>query len=306
MARLFAMAVALVCLCSLFAFGQGQTTANQPSKYVWWQTEQVANGKYELYNKVLAQYREATTATAPDMYWIAAMPITGDSGRVTYVTFHDNMASVEKMIVAFEKVDQAIAAKNAGFTAQAGEASAGSHWALAEYSKELSYRADMVPMANTTWWATSVFNLKPGCEYEFGDVVKQVADLHKKAGDNEHWTAYNIRAGYPEPSVLFVTTLRFLADLDEEPTAAAKELFESAPMRQMFQRIGKECIAHIESNYSRVDPKLSRVSEKLVAANPDFWTIKEEAPAVAAKKGKAKKEAVVPAALKEKEQEKKQ
>lgn len=300
MAKIFAMAVALVCLCSLFAFGQ--TTANPPSKYVWWQTEQIAAGKYELYNKVVAQYRDATTASAPDMYWIAATPITGDSGRVTYVTFHDNMASVEKMMAAFEKVDQAVALKNASFTAQAGEAAAGSHWALAEYSKELSYRADMVPMANTTWWASSLFNLKPGCEYEFADVVKQVADLHKKAGDNEHWTAYNIRAGYPEPSVLFVTTLRSLADLDEEPTAASKELFESAPMRQMFQKIGKECISHIESNYSRVDPKLSRVSEKLVAANPDFWTVKEEAPVVAAKKGKAKKEAVVPAALKEKEQ----
>ncbi len=305
MARFFAMAVALACLCSLFAFGQAQTPANEPSKYIWWLTEQIASGKYELYGKVLAQYRDAATATAPDTYWIAAMPITGDSGRVTYVTFHDNMASVEKMITAFEKVDQAAAAKNASFTAQAGEATAGSHWALAEYDKELSYRADMVPMASTTWWATSAFSLKPGCEYEFGEVVKQVADLHKKAGDNEHWVAYNIRSGYPEPSVLFVTRLRSLADLDEEPSAAAKELFQSAPMRQMFQRIGKECIAQVESNYSRVDPRLSRVSPQLIAANPDFWTIKEEAPAVAAKKGKAKKEAVVPAALKEKEEKKK-
>ncbi len=307
MARFFAMAAALACLCSLFAFGQGQTTASEPSKYVWWLTEQIASGKYELYGKVLAQYRDATTATAPDTYWIAAMPITGDSGRVTYVTFHDNMASVEKMIIAFEKVDQAAAAKNTSFTAQAAEATAaGSHWALAEYNKEFSYRPDMVPVANTLWWASSVFNLKPGCEYEFGDVVKQVADLHKKAGDNEHWIAYNIRAGYPEPSVLFVTTLRSLAELDQEPSAATKELFESAPMKQMLQKIGKECISHIESNYSRVDPKLSRVSQQTIAANPDFWTIKEEAPAVAAKKGKAKKEAVVPAALKEKEQEKKQ
>ena len=249
----------------------------------------------------MAQYREATTTTAPEMYWIAGTPITGDSGRVTFVTFHDNMASLEKTMTAFEKVDQAITLKNASFTTQAAEAEAGSHWVLAEYSKELSYRPDMVPMANTTWWSSSLLNLKPGCEYEFGDVVKQVADLHKKAGDNEHWTAYEIRAGYSEPSVLFVTTMRSLADMDQEPPAAAKELFESAPMRQMFQRIGKECISHIESTYSRVEPKLSRAPQSVIAANPDFWTIKEEAPVVAAKKGKLKKEAVVPAALKEKE-----
>ncbi len=303
MAKKFAIAVALVCLCGLFAFGQ--STANQPSRYVWWETANVAAGKYELFSTLVAQEREATTAAAPDVYWIAGTPITGEADRVTFVTFHDNMASVEKMMTQFDKMGQAITLKNANFLAQVGEALPGSHWALAEYSKELSYRPELVPMANTTWWASSLFNLKPGCDYEFGDVVKQVAELHKKAGDNEHWTAYNIRAGYPEPSVLFVTTLRSLADLDQEPSAASKELFESAPMRQMFERIGKECITHIESTYSRVDPKLSRAPQSLVAANPDFWTIKEEAPAVATKKGKAKKEAVVPAALKEKEEEKK-
>jgi hypothetical protein len=303
MARFFAIAVAVACLCSLFAFGQAQTTA--PSRYVWWETANIAAGKDELFSKIIGQYRDATTAAAPEQYWITGAPITGDSGRVTFVTFHDNMASVEKMMNAFDKVDEALALKNANFDAQAAEAEPSAHRSLAEYNKELSYRPDLVPMANTTWWASSLFNLKPGCEYEFGDVVKQVADLHKKAGDNEHWTAYNIRAGYPEPSVLFVTTLRSLADLDQEPSAAAKEMFESAPMKQMFQKVGKECIAHIESSYSRVDPKLSRVPQSVIAANPDFWTIKEEAPAVAARKGKAKKEAVVPAAIKEKEQEKK-
>jgi hypothetical protein len=301
MARLFAIAVAVACLCSPFAFAQAQKTADQPSKYIWYETAKINSGKYELFNKLVAQYRDATTSTAPDVYWITGSPITGESDRVTLVTFHDNMASIEKTMTAFEKVEQALTLKNASFYSQAAEAEAGSHWALAEYSKELSYRPDMVPMANTAWWSSSLLNLKPGCEYEFADVVKQVADLHKKAGDNEHWTAYEIRAGYPEPSVLFVTTMRSLADMDQEPPAGAKELFESAPMRQMFQKIGKECIAHIESTYSRVQPNLSRAPQSLIAANPDFWTIKEEAPAVATKKGKAKKEAVVPAAIKEKE-----
>ena len=304
MAKSIAIAVAVACLGSLLAFGQTQTNANQPSRYVWWENAQISAGKGELFNKIIAQYRETSTTTSPDTYWIAGDPITGDSDRVTFVTFHDNMASVEKMLNAFEKVEQAITVKNASFEKEAGEAESGSHWALAEYSKELSYRPDLVPIANTTWWASSLFNLKPGCEYEFNDVVKQVADVHKKAADNDHWIAYEIRAGYPEPSVLFVTPLRSLAELDQEPNASSKEMFESAPMRQMFQRIGKECIQHIESTYSRVDPKLSRVSQQMIAANPDFWTIKEEAPAMAAtKKGKTAKEAVVPAAMKEKEKQ---
>jgi len=288
MQRFTVTLVAVACLCSLFTFAQAQSTANLPNKYVWWGTAQIAAGKYDLNTKLLAQFRDATATVAPDVYWIAGAPITGDDGRITYVTFHDNMASVEKMMAAFDKVGQAVTAKNADYNTQAAEAAPTAHWVLAEYSKELSYRPDLVPLSNTTWWVSSLFTIKSGCEYEFAEVVKQVADVHKKAGDNDHWTGYEIRGGYPEPAVLFVTTLRSLADLDQEPPAAQKEMFESAPMRQMFQKIGKECIAHIESTYSRVEPTLSRMPQSVIAANPDFWTIKEEAPAVTPKKGKTK------------------
>ena len=302
MARLWAIAVCVACLCSLLAFGQTQASANQPSRYIWWENAQIAAGKYDAFNRIIAQYRETTTATTPEVYWIAGEPITGESDRVTFVTFHDNMASVEKMMAAFDKVDEAITAKNANFSAQAAEAAPSSHWALAEYNKDLSLRPDLVPIANTTWWSTRLYTLKPGCQYEFNDVLKHVAETHKNLGDNDHWIAYQVRGGYPQPSVLLVTPLRSLGDLDQEPSSASKETFESTPMRQMIQKIGKECIEHVETSYSRVDPKLSRVSQPMIAANPDFWTIKEEAPVMAtAKKGKPKKEAVVPAAMTEKQ-----
>jgi hypothetical protein len=301
MQRFTVTLVAVACLCSLFTFAQAQSAANLPNKYVWWETVQIKGGQQDLFSKLVAQVRDAAPTVAPDFYWIAGAPITGEEGRVTFVTFHDNMASVEKMMATFDKMDAAIALKNANYMTQAAEAEAGAHWALAEYSKELSYRPDLVPLSNTTWWASSLLTLKPGCEYEFAEVVKQVADVHKKAGDNDHWTGYEIRGGYPEPAVLFVTTLRSLADLDQEPPAAQKEMFESAPMRQMFQKIGKECIVHIESAYTRVDPKLSRMPQSMIAANPDFWTIKEEAPAVAPKKGKPKQPAAAPPAPKEPE-----
>lgn len=290
MAKRFAMALLVVCLCSILAWPQ--TTPDQPSRYVWYEIVQINNGKADLYNKVVAQYRDAANTSAPDVYWLAGTPITGESDHVFIVTFHPNMASIEKTITMFGKAEESVTAKNASFTSQVAEAEGPSHWVLAEYSKELSYRSEMVPMAQTTWWTSSLFSLRPGCEYEFNEVVKQVADLHKKAGDNEHWSAYQIRAGYPEPSVLFVTTMRSLADMDEEANAAAKEMFESASMRQMFQKIGKECIAHIESTYAQVAPQMSRMPQAVVAANPDFWTIKEQPTPAATKKPKEKKQPV--------------
>lgn len=307
MAKLSAIALVAVCFFTPIVTAQTaqEKEAGQPSRYIWYEIAKVNVGKFQTYSRIVSQFREAMATTAPDMYWIAGSPITGESERITFVTFHDNMASVEKMLTAFEKADQALNLKNANLAAEAAEASAGSQWVLAEYNKEISYRPDMIPMANTTWWLTESVGLKPGCEHELKDVARQVIALYQKVTSNEHWIAYDIRGGYPQPAVLFVTPMRSLADRDQEPPAAAKEAFENPMVRQMFTKFDKECVAHVETAYFRVEPSLSRPSQALVAANPDFWTIKEEATPVTAKKGKAKKTPVEPAALKEKEEIKK-
>ena len=299
MAKLLAIGLAVACACSTYASAQDSKSSDQPSKYVWYSVEKINSGKFGVYMKVASQFREAVNTSAPDVHWIAGSPITGDSDRITYVTFHDNLASIEKMMKDMDKVGEALM-KNASLSAQEAESSGGSQMVLAEYNKELSYRPEMVPLSHTTWWSVELVGLRPGCEEDLKNIARQVIDLHKKAGDNDHWTAYDIRGGAPEPAVLFVQTMRSLADGDQEPPAAAKELFDSPLVKQAFSKFDRECVTHVESSYSRVEPSLSRPPQSLVAANPDFWTVKEEAPTVATKT-KSKKPVVEPAALKETE-----
>jgi hypothetical protein len=298
MAKLLAIGLAVACVCSTLASAQDKST-DQPARYVWYSVEKVNSGKFPVYMKTAAQFREAVSSAAPDVTWIAGSPITGDSDRITYVTFHDNLASIEKMMKAMDKVGDALM-KNASWSAQEGESSGGSHNVLAEYNKELSYRPDMVPLSHTTWWSATLIGLRPGCDDDLKDLAKQVIEMHKKAGDNDHWMTYDIRGGVPQPAVMFVTTMKSLADDDQEPPATAKEIFENPLAKQAFRKFDHECVTYFESTYSRVEPSLSRPPQSLVAANPDFWTVKEQAPTVATK-AKAKKAAVEPAALKEAE-----
>jgi hypothetical protein len=81
--------------------------------------------------KVASQFREAVNSAAPDVYWIAGSPITGDSDRITYVTFHDNLASIEKMMKDMDKVGDALM-KNASLSDQQAESAGGSQMVLAE------------------------------------------------------------------------------------------------------------------------------------------------------------------------------
>ncbi len=292
MTKLVAIGPAIACLLIAFAPAQEKqenTSNNAIARYVMTEDAQIAVGKGAGNANLSAQFRDTANSTAPDLYWIAGEPITGDSDHVTYVFGYDSMASVQKGGDAVLKVLQVVAAKNPSLISQVGDVSKGSHFTLAEYNKELSYRPDAVPLAETRWWYTSVYELKPGCEDGWAELVKLYSEMAKRTNWDLHWIAYDVRAGAPDPTALSVSPLRSLAEQDQEPPPAAREAMASAPMRQMFQQFAdKGCIRHIEHYYTRVDPGLSRPPQSLVTANPDFWTPKPEPVVAPAKPAKQK------------------
>ncbi len=308
MAKRSAIWLAVVCLLTPLLIAQTPSEKQTGSipRYIWFSIDNVAPGKWDAYSKVVTQFREAANTSAPDSYWIAATPSTGPSGRVTFVGLYDNMAAVEKGMAAMEAAAKAATAKNASFPAQAWETAPTNMSVIAEFNKDISYRPDLVPISETKWWLTELVSLNAGCGGDMRDIAKQVIATYDKGTSTEHWIAYDIRAGYTQPTVLFVTRLRSLADRDEEPAPIIKEAFGTPATRQMFAKFEKECVRHVETNYSRIEPTLSRPPQAVVAANPEFWTIKEEPTPTAAKKSRAKKPAkatLEPASMKEPEKQ---
>ncbi len=291
MTKLVAIGPAIACLLIAFAPAQEKqenTSSNAIARYVYIQESQIGAAKGASFANVSAQFRDTANSTAPDLYWIAGEPITGDSDHVTNVFFYDSMASVGKGEDAFAKVFQALAAKNPGIISQVGDVIKGTHYVLAEYNKELSYRPDAVPLAETKWWVTDVYELKPGCEDRFAEIGKSFFEMAKRSNWDISGIAYDVRAGAPDPTILVVHPHRSLAEMDQEPPAAAREAMASAPWRQMWQQFSEGCIRHLEHSYSRVNPGLSRPPQSVVAANPDFWTPKPEPAMAPAKPAKQK------------------
>lgn len=293
MRRISALFLAVVCTCGLLAAqDNAQTGADagktaKHAKYAYWEEVKVNNGKWTVFSKNAAEFRDAANSSSSGAYWIAGNPITGDDGRVTYVTFQDSMAGVEKFIGDINKVFEAAAAKNPNMEAESGESEGPARTGLARYRDDLSYRPDMVSPGDMRWWNSEVIGLHAGCEKEFEDAVKQIIDLHKKVQDNDHWSAYEMVAGEQLPAMLFVTSMKSLADDDVEPPAAAKELFDSPLVRRLFENVGKNCITGVWAQYSQVQPGLSRPWPNLAASNPDFWNAKPPSMSnTPAKKGK--------------------
>lgn len=291
MTRLTAVALLVFCFVGALAAQENTSSAN-PAKYVYFQDARINSGKYRVFAKQVAEFRDAAATAAPDSYWIVGSPVTGDNSTFTFVTFQDSMAGVEKFMNAMDKAGQAAMAKDASWEQEDAEATGGAFSGLAKYNQELSLRPEAVSMADTAFWLTEEFELRPGCGHQFNEAVKTVMELHKKADDHAHWMFYDIMSGPSLPAALFVVPMKSLAEEDEEPPAAAKDLFQSAPVRTMLSSVSKECIAHISSAYHKVEPGLSRPMPALVSANPGFWTVKEETASTAPmkmKKGKKKK-----------------
>ncbi|HLK32666.1 MAG TPA: hypothetical protein VKT29_06220 [Terriglobales bacterium] len=287
MTKLVAIVLAAFCLCGSLA---AQENSSKIAKYVYYEDAKVNSGKFRIFAKTVGEFRDAAATSAPDSYWIVGSPMTGDTSTFSFVTFQDSMAGVEKFASSMDKAGQAVMAKDANFEQESAESDGGSRLNIAKYNEELSFRPEAVSLADTQYWMSEVFELRPGCGHDFDVAVKTVMALHKKAGDNQHWLTYNIMSGPSLPAVLFVVPMKSLAEQDEEPTAASKELFQSPPVQAMLSSMSKECVMHVSTAYFRVEPSLSRPMPALVTANPSFWTVKEETVSAAPmKKGKKRK-----------------
>jgi len=161
-----------------------------------------------------------------------------------------------------------------------------------------------VNFATARYWDITLLQVKPGGESEFEDLAKEYVELHKKGNVDVKWAVYQVQYGPSSPAYLYIGPLGSLAELDVDREATYKELFTPGVTRR-FDSVSRDSIARWETMLIQVRPEISHPPQTIVAANPDFWTVKEAVATTAPAKSKGKKKAPVePAALKEKEQPK--
>ncbi len=294
MKRIAVVAIVFALLAGIAAVG-ADNPAFKGSKYIWVQTEQYQAGKEAAYMKMGQVFKQAMSKT--EFTWLAGMPIAGNGNEVTYVTFHDNYASVEKMLAAFMKMGPEVYQKEAALMSEGASAIGHSQSFIAEFQPDLSFATDKVPAAQCTRWRVTTLVYKPGMTEDVAGLMKEIAALHQKAGEGLPGFVYRVVAGEPSPAYMIVSPLKTLADIDE-PSPALDALLTPLMKQHLYETLKKTTVSLHTAIYV-IDPRLSLPPKSFLAENPGFWTVKEP-PAVVAK-GKKGKKAVEPAAIKEKE-----
>jgi hypothetical protein len=293
----FVMVVAVVLASSLVAVA-ADPSSNLP-KLIILTREDIKMGKMGEHDAVVHKMIQTANSTNANFHWISGRSITGNISEYIGVTFADTYADLEKDMQALNQLTQTNL-QNADVKQQSVEAHQSGRSILAHLRPDLCYRPQQVDIANAHYWEVSVLRFKPGTMSDFEELEKEGIELHKKANIDERWATYQVDYGTPGPTLLIVTPLRSLADLDVDTEAVHKAVF-TAPIRRQFESTVKESLVYEDSTVVMIRPEISHPSPTIVAANPDFWTVKEPVADAPPAKTKGKKASVQPAGMKEKE-----
>ncbi len=140
-----------ISLVTLVALSQGAPHAMKPAKFLWTEHVIIAEGKAATYPALAAQARRAAEATKAEMYWIAASNLTGDMRQITYFSFFDNFASIEKGLVAISAMGAEAMRNNPGFAVESGQHVLAPRSTIAVYREDLSYLPEKVPAAEAKY-----------------------------------------------------------------------------------------------------------------------------------------------------------
>ena len=289
MKRAIVFVVAVMCFVSLFSFAADSPKA---PKYIWVQTVSIAGDKSEPYINLVGQLRHAADTLKTDSYWISASAMTGDLRQITFVSFYDNMAAAEKDIMGYSQISAELKRGNPNFWTEIGAIEQEPRAALAMLREELSYQPDKIPYGEAKWWRIKTLHLAPGARMEFADLMKEEIDILTRAKVDEPFLVFEVSAGVPTTGQVYyiVTEMKSLAEMDTDNSEQLKP-FLTPLVREHFQTVARKIVTRAEDNLFMIRPELSRPPQTYVAANPDFWTIKESEPVAAKGKAKPKKPA---------------
>jgi hypothetical protein len=218
-------------------------------------------------------------------HYLGMESLSGKS-RALFFTGYDSFEAWEKDAAAQQKNE----AFNAAFQHAElvdGELLEGFDQSVWMYSPEGS-NAVGIEISHMRYFEIERFQIRPGHEKEWNDIVKLVIPALKKANPDTHWAMYYAVYGIPSPTALVITPMRSATEIDRG--MATQPNFMAAMGEEGMKKLSELSAIAIESSETNLfafNPRMSYVEDSWVKADPDFW--KPKAAAAPASKKAAEK-----------------
>jgi hypothetical protein len=216
------------------------------------------------------------------VYYMALNSMSGRS-RALFLTRYNSFAEWEK--------DNKIVDMNATLSADLERAGIADSELLDQvdsivftYDADLSYHPHD-DLQNHRVYQIAVFNVRPGHNHEWREIVKMVKDAHEKAGTSAHWGMYEIAFGADDGTFIAITGDPSMSAIDTG-FAEDKKFVEALGGEDAMRKLDEKLADAVSSSHSElfaVNPKQSYVSEDWIKSDPKFWRPKAAAAMAATK-----------------------
>jgi len=246
--------------------------------------EEVRPGKVPAHAANEAAWAAALAkGQAPD-HWLAATSVAGPT-EAWFFTAFDSWDALQKQQDAMAD-NAAMTAEDDKFNALDGDLLSRTSRIVASYRPAISYQPE-VSLPTMRYMAIDVVRVKPGKGREFVEAWKATIDAHNTAKMDEHWAVYQVTAGQPDGTFLFIYPMKSLTEIDKAGPMHADAAYRDAVGESGRIRMNDMYAACVETSQRLVfalNPKMS-VLDKQWAETDSFWTPKPvPAAAMAAKK----------------------
>jgi hypothetical protein len=279
------LGLCLVLACADIVAAQG-SQGTPPPKVLTIMREYVKPGRTgATHEKTESLFIQAMTRAKWPTHYLAMESLSGKS-RALFFTGYDSFEAWEKDAAAQQKNETLSAALTHAYVVD-GEQLESFDQSVWMYSPEGS-NAGGIDIPHMRYFEIERFQLRPGHEKEWNDIVKLVIPALKKANPDTHWAMYYAVYGIPSPAAIVITPMKSAAEIDRD--MATQPNFMAAMGEEGMKKLSELSAIAIESSETNLfafNPRMSYVEDSWVKADPDFWKPKAAA-APASKKAEEK------------------
>jgi hypothetical protein len=279
------LGMCLVLACADIVAAQG-SQGTPPPKVLAITREYVKPGRTgATHEKTESLFVQAMAHAKWPTHYLAMESLSGKS-RALFFTGYDSFEAWEKDVAGQQK-NETLSAALAHANLVDGELLESLDQSVWMYSPEGS-NAGGIDIPHMRYFEIERFQLRPGHEKEWNDIVKLVIPALEKANPDTHWAMYYAVYGIPTPTAIVITPMKSAAEIDR--SMATEPKFAAAMGEDGMKKLSELSAIAIESSETNVfsfNPRMSYVEESWVKADPDFWKLKAAA-APASKKAEEK------------------
>ena len=231
--------------------------------------ELIKEGKMAAHEKTEGGFVRAFRKADYPGHYVALSPLSG-SNEVWFVTGLPSFEMAEKWEAETGKEPLKGALEEADAADGALRERSNTVWAV--YRPQLSYRPDKIDVGKTRFVRVFTYRIRPGHTEDFLAAGAAVVHGYDRANADRAFACYEVKAGAPVGTYLFLEALTSLEPLDgaEEQNRAFASVMGAEGLRKLNEGEA-EAVMSEEINLFQVSPGMSYVSKSTEDEDPSFW-----------------------------------